>query len=195
MRNQAARCRMCADRRSGTQRAHPGDLRGNTTSSILFGLASGAHLLPGGDVACADPVVVGGVQVQSAFFVDSHRPPHPCLWGADVGDAFESDLPASVGRDGLFAYFAHIFHLLETTLLSAVLRVPRSAARKFYAGREVPGLGLPRHRKSSPLSRPLRHHQTARFEGEMSLTAGDGMATDRKSTRLNSSHLGISYAV
>src|ERR1035441_2028298 len=110
MRNQAARCRMCADRRSGTQRAHPGDLRGNTTSSILFGLASGAHLLPGGDVACADPVVVGGVQVQSAFFVDSHRPPHPCLWGADVGDAFESDLPASVGRDGLFAYFAHIFH-------------------------------------------------------------------------------------
>jgi hypothetical protein len=93
--------------------AHPEvDLLGS------IGLVSGLHHFPGRDVAVADLILIRGVQVKSAFFVDSHRTPHPCFGGADVGNAFDSDLAASVWVDSFLADFAHVFHVCESTPVS-----------------------------------------------------------------------------
>src|SRR5262245_65034444 len=51
-------------------------------------------------------------------------------------------------------------------------------------------------RRSSDLSNPRQHGlEPAADAGERAARASTGVGRDRKSTRLNSSHLGISYAV
>src|SRR5262245_62187894 len=73
----------------------------------------------------------------------------------------------------------------------------RSRRRTLRGGEGGPGVGAPR-RPDRPPARPRPHGSG--LEGQRTGAARAGLrpigsVRDRKSTRLNSSHLGISYAV
>lgn len=57
--------------------------------------------------------------------MDGHWPPYPRLWGADMGNTFESDLSVSVGRDGFLTDFAGVLHSHRVLLLRLVARCSR----------------------------------------------------------------------
>src|SRR5205814_10365176 len=79
-------------------------------------------------------------------------------------------------------YFISIKHIVtpENYALSLHDALPISQVRRRDRARRLPG--------GHPQPEGQRH-------GVEALAAGRGLRQDRKSTRLNSSHLGISYAV
>src|SRR5699024_12174702 len=71
---------------------------------------------------------------------------------------------------------------------AATLPPPRGGRAGLLGGGLVPGVDLP-DPAAAERGRSVRLHRQPR------LAAGDLLAPDRKSTRLNSSHVSISYAV
>src|SRR3712207_7644999 len=75
-----------------------------------------------------------------------------------------------------------------TTLFRSSARSPRSSSRRAHAGEEHGGQARGLHRVHGV------HHVLSRIDHRQPL-AVQGRVLDRKSTRLNSSHANISYAV